>query len=135
MSNYGIKVSKPGENVNTSGTNDLFLDSTYSSLKVAMSGTGTLSITEGGGDSDTISHNLGYIPRVLVYGQWYDVSIPSKVSTYTVYPIRNQVVGVYISVFSYTIDSSDLVIAGNYDAGGATSDTFSYFYYIFYDEA
>jgi len=130
---YGIKVSKPGNSVFTAGTGDLFLDTTYPILKVKASGTGSLSITDGGSDSDTISHNLGYVPKVFIYGQVFSVFSGDKNDNYVRYPYYEESAAT-TSAFEYTVDDSDLVISGGYDYGGSSSNTFSYFYYLFYDE-
>jgi len=130
---YGIKVSKPGESVFIAGTKDLFMDTSYPLLKVESSGSGSLSVSDGSNDSDTVSHNLGYIPKVLVYGEYYSLFTSAKTEHYYRYPV-DQLVSTTTSGFGYTIDSSDLVIKGGFDDGSSNSDTFNYFYYIFYNE-
>lgn len=129
---YGIKVSKPGFDANTAATKDLFLDTSYPLLKVKTSGSGTLSISDGGSDSDVIAHNLGYKPRVLVYGQIYSIG-DGKSTVYRRYSF-SQEQSTYYTDFSYTIDNTNLTISGSFWDESATSDTFDYFYYIFYDE-
>jgi hypothetical protein len=130
---YGIKVSKPGENVFTAGSDDLFMDTTYPILKIKASGTGSLSISDGGNDSDTITHSLGYIPKVLVYGEFYSVLSGAKSNYYRRYPIR-EFVTTYYGEFSYTISTTELVIHGEFYDESSYSGTFNYFYYLFYDE-
>lgn len=131
---FGIRVSKPGVDVNTATTKDLFMDTTYPILKIKQSGSGTLSITDGGTDSDTITHSLGYIPKVLVYGQYYNVDSSAKVTTYRRYPIQQQIVGTYLAEFTYTASTTTLVITGSFADESTNSVTIDYFYYIFYDE-
>lgn len=131
---YGIKISKPGENVFTAGTGDLFLDTSYPMLKIKQSGSGSLSVSDGlGADSDTITHNLGYIPEVLVYGQYYDVFSGNKNENYIRYP-KEQVLSTFTSSVGYTVSSSNLVISGSFSDSSGDSYTLNYFYYIFYDE-
>lgn len=130
---YGIKVSKPGFDVNTAATKDLFLDTSYPLLKIKQSGSGSLSISDGGSDSDTIAHNLGYKPRVMVYGQFYDIYATTKSTDYRRYSF-SQELSTYYTDFSYTVDDTNLVISGSFWDESTNSDTFNYFYYIFYDE-
>lgn len=132
MADFGIKVSKPGNDVFTAGKGDLFVDTTYPMLKIKASGTGSLSVSDGTPDSDTIAHDLGYVPKVLVYGEYYDVYAGAKSSNYVRYPIE-QLFVTNTSAFYYTIDTEDLIIYGGFDDFSGNSGTFSYFYYIFYD--
>ena len=133
MSNLGIKVSKEGKNALTAGIKDLLLDTSYPLLKVKASGSGTLSISDGTVDSDTISHNLGYVPNVMVYGQTYSVNGGIKNSRYIRYPYRESI-STYTSEFGYTVTTTQLIISGGFYDESSNSDTFDYFYYIFYDE-
>lgn len=135
---FGIKVSKPGFDVNTANSGDTFMDTTYPILKTKQTGTGSLSLSDGGGeDSDVITHSLGYIPRVLVYGEYYNIYGSGKVSAYKRYPISDSyVAGVPVTMyFTITTTTTTLTIAGAFEDGSSNSDTFNYFYYIFYDEA
>lgn len=130
---YGMKISKPGKDVLTAGIKDLILDTSYPLLKVKASGSGTLSVSDGIRDSDTIAHNLGYAPHVLVFGQTYSVNGGTKDSNYRRLPYL-EYVSTYYSDFGYTVDNTNLVIHGDFWDESTNSDTFSYFYYIFYDE-
>ena len=131
---WGIKASKPGQDVKIADVKDLYLDTTYPLLKIKQYGTGTLSITDGGSDSDVITHNLGFIPKVLVYGQYYNIYINAKESDYGQYPIQQQVAGANYSSFVFTVNSTQLTITGAFTDGTSNSVTTDYFYYIFYDE-
>jgi hypothetical protein len=133
MADFGIRVSKPGKSVSTTGVENLYMDTTYPILKIKASGTGSLSISDGGSDSDTITHNLGYIPKVLVYGEFYSVFSGAKSAYYRRYPI-SEMVSTYTSNFGYTISTTQLVISGSFYDELAYSGTFNYFYYLFYDE-
>lgn len=130
---YGIKVSKTGENVFTTGVENLLIDTTYPLLKVKASGTGSLSVTDGSSDSDTITHNLGYIPKVLVYGEFYSVYSSAKSAYYRRYNI-SEFLSTYYTNFKYTISSTELIISGAFWDETSNSGTFNYFYYLFYDE-
>lgn len=130
---FGIKVSKKGKDVNTVSLGDSLVDTSYPLLKIKQSGTGTLSVSDGTSDSDTITHNLGYIPNVMVFGQTYTINGNVKNSVYTRYPYREYSAGTY-SDFIYTVSTTELIITGDFYDESSNSDTFSYFYYIFYDE-
>jgi len=130
---YGIKISKAGENVLTTGVENLLLDTSYPLLKVKSHGTGTLSVSDGNSDSDTITHNLGYIPKVLVYGEFYSVYSGAKSAYYRRYPI-NEFLSTYYSNFTYTITDTQLTINAEFYDESSYSGTFNYFYYLFYDE-
>lgn len=130
---YGIKVSKPGFDATTAATKDLFVDTSYPLLKIKQSGSGSLSVSDGGSDSDTITHNLGYKPRVMVYGQFYDINAAAKSTDYRRYSF-SQEMSTYYTAFTYTVSTTNIVISGSFWDESANSDTFNYFYYIFYDE-
>jgi hypothetical protein len=63
-SGYGIKISRPGFDVNTAGPNQLSFSSAYKTLKVNSSGSGTLTDST---RTITIPHNLGYVPLFMVH--------------------------------------------------------------------
>ena len=74
MSDFGIKISKEGYDVSTTGDMNLSFSSEYNMFKVYMSGTAQLSLSNvSGADSDevTITHNLGYRPVFFLYGERY----------------------------------------------------------------
>lgn len=130
---FGIKVSKPNNNVFKAGSGDLFLDTSYPLLKIKASGSGSLSIADGNTDEDVIAHNLGYIPKVLVYGQYYDVFASGKSDSFIRYPVAQEV-STYTSSFYVDVDSANLTIGGGFFDMSGYSGTFNYFYYLFYDE-
>lgn len=65
MGNFGIKISKIGEDVKTATPDKLVFSSKYKSLRVRIQGGG--SITHSGGRTITIPHNLGYVPYYFVH--------------------------------------------------------------------
>jgi len=129
----GVKVSKPGVDVLTAGTKDLYLDTTYPLLKIKASGSDTLSVSDGSGDTVTIAHNLGYTPLVWVYGQTYSVNGSAKNANYSRYPFL-EYVSTYYSDFGYEVTDTNLVVHGDFYDESSNSDTFTFFYYIFYDQ-
>ena len=73
MTDFGVKVSKPGVDINTADLRDQVFNSEANSLKVWMTGSQAISVSQytgfagtGIGDED-IAHGLGYTPFYLVY--------------------------------------------------------------------
>jgi len=62
---YGFKVSKSGKDVKTATGDDLEMEADYTILKVFSSGTAQYNYSDG---VIEITHNLGYVPHFLVYG-------------------------------------------------------------------
>jgi len=71
MGNYGIKVSKAGYNVLTTGLENQVFNSSANSLKIWMAGSTNISVTEANGGAGTgsvnVAHNLSYAPFYLCY--------------------------------------------------------------------
>ena len=67
---YGIKISEPGKNVQSSTLDESFVDSSYSSLLLIDKQ--TIEFTASAGetaesDTETYAHGLGYAPFVIGY--------------------------------------------------------------------
>jgi len=78
MGDYGIKVTKAGEDVSSPTPEDYILNSKYSSVKIQAQYTGTLTI--GAGDTEVVSieHGLSFTPLVIIFaepspssGKWF----------------------------------------------------------------
>lgn len=71
---YKLVISKPGYNVLTeTDNNNLVFSSDYNTLKYYTNGSINVGVNVGEGyyqKFGTISHNLGYKPFYLVYGNW-----------------------------------------------------------------
>lgn len=68
MSNYGIKVTKPGFDITDADVKDQVFNSEHNSLKIWMAGNTSISIGASTAEySTTVAHGLGYIPFFLVY--------------------------------------------------------------------
>lgn len=133
---YGIKISKTGKDATKVGPKDLILDTSYPLLKIKQYGTGTLDIADGGSDNVTITHDLGYVPKVLVFGQTYSLNNATKESGYKQYSYAEEQVSFSLySLFVYNNSSTQLSVTGGFYDGSAYSGSFDFYYYIFYDEA
>ena len=119
---YGIKVSKPGEDAKT-------LPDSYANIKkfsllssVDVSGAGfsllkvksAQKVTIANGATETIAHGLSYTPIVWVF---------LKNASSNLVPVYNNTSGTYMYV-----DGTNLII---YNDEGASRD---FYYYIFYDQ-
>jgi len=122
MADYGIKVTKPGEDISVKPTSytNIKKFSLISSVDVAGAGFSLLKVKSAVRVSiadntiETIAHGLSYTPIVWVF---------MKNGSSRLVPVYNNTTGTYMYV-----DATNLVI-GNSD--GATRD---FYYYIFYDE-
>ena len=134
MANCGIKVSKSGYSVNSPDHKQI-LHSGFPSLKIAKQGTGTLTHVANGGDvSVNITHNLGYIPTVFVFGK-YLAEDGTTIEKYTRYPFRDTF-GLHLwEIYNISVTTTTLTIS--YSAGFLydKNTTVDYFYYICYDPA
>lgn len=66
MSEYGIKVSKPGVDVRTATNKDLVLDTSRNCLKLDNVATATITIS-GGSGTKTLAHGQSFIPVVIAF--------------------------------------------------------------------
>ena len=62
MSEVGVKISMPNNNVLYAPDNKLIFNSKYSSLKIHSQGSGSHLYTSGGGTIELTNHGLGYRP-------------------------------------------------------------------------
>ena len=67
MANYGIKVSKPGQDVKTVSDKNAVFTSKYRSLKVLKWANFTFDIDEHGDGTFSYTHSLGYAPAFDVF--------------------------------------------------------------------
>lgn len=66
MTDYGIKISKPGVDVKTADPHELVFSSAFKTPKIHDRGSGTLTHSS---RTVTIPHNLGYPPFFLIHTQ------------------------------------------------------------------
>ena len=95
MTDYGIKISKPGIDVNTATPQELAFSSKYKTLKISKRGNGTLTDSA---RTVTIPHGLGYVPFFLVHTQ-LDSSATSEAGDITDYFISPYRLGSAIEVY------------------------------------
>jgi len=110
MGDYGMRVSKPGIDVNTADPKDLSYSSGFNSLKIAQSGNKTSE-----GVTVTIDHSLGYTPVYLAYVEYVSLGLEG-------YRMLSD-------INSYATDTQLILGNGLLDVGDKVS------YFIFYDPA
>lgn len=135
MPNFGIKIAKTNHSV-SEADRYMIMTSKYPVLKLKASGSGTLNHTASGGSvTVTIAHNLGYVPIVYVYGEYYNTAGTAVVERYARWN-RWLYQGVQeADTYYYYADTTNLYI--KLDLSSLTDAyTFGldYIYHIFYDE-
>lgn len=123
MSNK-IKIAKPGYNVLTETNPDnLIFSSDYNTLKYYLSGSITVNWTDDGNlYTQTVAHNLGYIPFFIAFIQdgLYSAIVPENQQTVAGRNYRN----VYA-------DATNLTFAVQQNQGTGVSHSITFFYKIF----
>jgi hypothetical protein len=135
----GLKISKPGVNVEKAELKDLDFHSDYPLLKIAKTEQGIKNVTVTGVEgqasaSTTVTHNLGYVPRVMVLASIEGGFINNNIDNYFKIPYR--VVssgGMFGDIVTYTLNSTGLTInVSGY--GWTVGARFGYAVYIFYED-
>lgn len=129
---YGLRVTKSGKDYDSTTPDDFYLHSDYPLLKVHASGTFTTAID----GSETITHNLGYKPFVMVFTQyvstdgWGGVVLTDEYFQHDWFQP-----GAAVSFYGYTEVHDDKI---EIDVGNTAVDPrpgeVDGFYYIFKDE-
>ena len=134
MGNWGTKITKAGFGVESAEPRDYLFHSAFGTVKIAKQTPnktyGTVVVPGGGNVLLTITHNLGFVPLVMVFtelrpdsGRWYNgIAIGGPDDQVGIY-INNVADGTYVS-------STKLYI--KYNNTGATK-TVKYYYFIFGD--
>jgi hypothetical protein len=136
MTNYGIKISKSGFDIKTAAVKDQVFNSEANSLKIWMTGSTNISVSEwtgfegtGIGDVD-IAHNLGYAPFYLCYFKlkhatklWFQDSLDTSMLT-----------GNFITGSAYS-NSTNLHLHVGVNGNNLAAFTAVGYYIIFIDKA
>lgn len=70
MADYGLKVSKAGYDVKTTGIGNQIFNSEKNCIKIAMSGDSSHDVTDGSTYTFTIDHPFSFAPCFLAYYEW-----------------------------------------------------------------
>ena len=134
MTDYGIKISKPGFDVKTAGFGDLIFHSDYPVLKIKSQGTGQITYTHDGAGNDILveTHDLGYEPLFSFMSQWYDIDSSIKRDSFRQAPFIDTLVGgsIYSDVRPYVSDTELRFSVASFDGGGSESVTRDFSYFI-----
>ena len=137
MGNYGGKVAKSGYSYDD-GDKRLVLNTAYPMLKIAYSGTGTMTLSGGYASKTILTHSLNYKPMFYFWTTYISMSTGSEVAKYRkagwmeyagLQRYDYYAVGVTTTTITYAVDTSatvDLV-------GGTGTDTLDYIYVVYYD--
>ena len=138
MADYGIKVTRDGYDIDSTEPRDYLLNSSYSSVKIVATGSGTLTVNAWSTNSVSINHGLSFVPLVLFFcelspgsGKWFSGAVrldPGDADAGDIY------VEVYMSGSDYGatyVDSTAFKLMLTND--GATNRSVDYFYIFFGD--
>lgn len=135
MANYGVKIAKAGYDYDD-GDRRLIYNSNYPLLKIAYSGTGTLTLSSDAGSKTVVTHSLGYLPMFYVWISYLDTGSGSEVNKQRMCS-WSEYLGVGVSshydawATTTTIELS--VDTGGYLYGASGSEVLDYTYVVFYD--
>jgi len=127
MADYGIKVSKTGNDVKTATDDDIILTSKRNCLKVDDVFTDTISTDGFAVGSKTVTHNLGFVPVVILilnfHGSYYFVPCETLgPNSWDVRPYTTM----YITSTQFVITLSGEYVHYPEDA----DETFNFYYYL-----
>lgn len=128
---YGIRISEDGEDVKTCGDLKTVFNSKYALFKGAISGGGTITLTDAVEGTITITHNLGYIPIT-------SVRISPNAGNYIGLPCTNFgfTPTEYISGYCYATATQLIIkLTNTNDAAGVQTRDVDYKYFIYKDKA
>lgn len=128
MGSWGLRVSKPGDNVETVEDKLVQFSTKYSTLKVYAEAQVNFTTNGAGAGSLTVAHGLGFAPAFYVFNK---ATYQDSFYEGTSYPNCYFPIGIWSEFEVYT-DSTNLYIGGS----GLSANTTYYFkYYILMDLA
>ena len=132
---FGIKISKPGYDVETCGDDDLILNSKYPMLKINSRGSGSLVFTVADSSkSATIPHGLDYAPLFVVYSEYYDPTTFTKASGYLKLSFAEYYGLQQYGIYTASTDDTNLTIDITFNVNVPNAATLNYYYLIYADE-
>ena len=136
MGNWGIKVSK-GLYTPWSADQKQIMHSGYPLLKLFAKDSGTL-VKGAGVTTKTVevTHGLGYIPQVFVFGHYMDYDAYPTATVIARYKLFNFAATPGLSVwdfYRFYADTTKLYITFTSNAFNPSSVSLPYTYFIFYD--
>jgi len=136
MSDYGLKWTD-GTDVSTAELKNLVISSGHPCLKFADIGTGSITYTHDGGETDGLiaTHSLNYEPLFVVYTQWFNIDTDSKETSYRKAPFIDTLLNGsnYFDARTYVNNTQLRYSVNSYTGSGTESITLNYVYVIYYD--
>lgn len=130
MSDYGISISHLGKDVKNCSEIDMVLTSSRALLKGTLSGSGSTTVVDGGVNTITIAHGLGYIPTVQAFG--FDNS-GYLIQLYFQMPVYD--IGDWELAWTAEADATNVYLKFNWtDFLGSGSINVLYKYFIYLDK-
>lgn len=108
MSDYGIKVSKAGKDVSSVVPTDFIMNSDWSTIKFLQYGSGSKVVNASSFVTETITHNAGFFPIVMLFVELTPGS------------------GCWYLTPYHLIAGEDTYVSGSVDDTGADSTTFQF---------
>jgi hypothetical protein len=146
MANYGIKITRDGFNITSTEPRDYVFSSAFTTVKIALQGSGSINVPASSSATATIAHGLSFTPMALFFselspgsGKWFlgwAKLVPFSVP-HTPDPDAGDVYidastdANYNPIGSYT-DNTNLKIKFE-NCHTTESRTISYYYFIFGD--
>lgn len=131
MSDYGIKISKPGVDVTKAEDSELIYTSTLFGLKVYQTGLVDVTIPASSADFSVhytdVTHDLGYAPAFFAFVEDGNGDMHAINSAFT---DEMQEGGAFLDAFAWS-DTSKLRLSMTIVSGPATPITRTFRYYIF----
>lgn len=121
MGDYGLKVAKAGQDVDSASIINQIFNSSYNKLKIVAQDDITVNVN--GTTTHTIAHGLGYAPAFLVYAQLSTSTTSYLVGSFDINSGSGE-------GFSAKADATNFYI--ELDGAASPYDAYIY-YYIFAD--
>lgn len=129
---YGIQASRKGYDLADAENNELIVSSSYNTLKIVQEYSDTLTLSaselDWAEETETVTHNLGYKPIVLLY--YKEPSISRWVQGPSVIPgsAASSPIGYYVSAtYEHTSDNAfDIILEYFRDIGDPASINMDY---------
>lgn len=133
---YGVKISLPGKDVKTVGIKDLIFHSKYPMLKFKVTGSGSLSFTDGGAGFDVLlfTHSLGYKPIFFLWSTYYDPFGNVMINDFERMPVSlNSAGGLIRMNYAPEVTTTEFRYKGSTTGGSGGSKTINYYWSLYYE--
>lgn len=137
MSDFGLKWAKGNTDVSSADIKNLLMHSSYPMLKFQDIGTGTITYTHDGAETDelVVTHDLTYEPLFILLTQWFDIDSDTKKTDYRKAPFIDTLSGgsIYFDSRPYVNTTQLRYSVNSFTGSGTESVSLKYVYAIYYD--